>query len=167
MKILHGLTRLGGGVLLLAAAVVAAPFSVHAQNTCNASLEIAYVNVPDFNTIGSIDRVQVRIGAGSIQGGTQLTIERIAFGLDCRNKGCSNNFNADCNVDADCGGGNQCLSLLPTCIDDGNVAGYISDATITTTCGVVWTSDTSVANRVVFSASAPIVIPAGTPNFCN
>ena len=152
--------------MALAAAFLMAPIGARAQQTCNAVTEIVYTHVEDFNTKGSVDRAQIQIGAGTISGGTQLTIDKIYFGLDCRNKGCTNNLNQNCNSNGDCTGGASCISLLPTCVDDGDVAIYQNN--ITTTCvGMTWTADTTVDNRVVFTASTPIVIPASTSNFCN
>src|SRR5882724_6247025 len=83
-------------------------------------------------------RVNLALGSGSISIGTppQLTVNRIRFDLDCV---------------ANSGG--------PPCTGQGNVVQYGGDATITTNCGVTWTSSTAQGgNEIVFNASQPIVI---------
>lgn len=145
------------------------PTSQANANTCNASVSISYVHVEDFNTLGSVDRVRLTLNAGSIQGGTEVSVEQIFFGLDCRNKGCLSNPNLNCNVGTDCGIGGTCSDILLLCLDDGNVASYQDN--ITTTCEVggspiTWSADESTTNRVIFTSSQPIVIPEGTSDFC-
>lgn len=166
-------TFVAAAMAVLLGATTVAPSAVSAQaggaNTCNGFVEISYPTVQEFNTIGSIDRARITLSTGTIQNGTTLTVTQVFFGLDCKNKVCLNNTSQACNVNADCGVGNTCASLLPTCIDDGEVAGYVGN--ITTDCEVggnpvVWTADTSIANKVVFAASPAIVIPANTSQFC-
>jgi len=141
--------------------------SVAAQNTCNGLLSIDYTTVQQPNVVGSIDRVNLTIGVGTINGGTTLNVSQIAFWLDCKNRVCSNNVNVGCAVDGDCPGG-TCNSILPTCIDDGAVAGFAGN--ITTTCaGVTWTANSmggATPNMVVLSANVPVAIPAGNTAFC-
>src|SRR5437762_12006478 len=83
-------------------------------------------------------RVNLALGAGSITTGTppQLTVNRVRFDLACV---------------ANSGG--------PPCTPQANVVEYGGDATITTTCGVTWTSSTAQGgNEIVFAPSQPIVI---------
>ena len=150
------------GALGLAALV---PGTAAAQNTCNGIVSIGYPLVQEFNTIGSVDRASITLGTGNIQGGSTLTVQKVFFELDCKNKVCLNNTTQACSVNADCGVGNTCANLLPTCFDDGNVAGYVGN--ITTDCEVggnpvTWTADTSETNKVVFTAS-----PAIAATFCS
>ena len=63
--------------------VLGLPTEVHAQATCNGAIQISYPTVQVPNTLNSVDTVQVTIGAGSIDLGTQLTIGMINFGLTC------------------------------------------------------------------------------------
>lgn len=141
--------------------------SASAQDTCNGLLAIEYVTVQSPNTAGSIDRVKLSIGAGSIGGGNMLAISRLAYGLDCKSRVCSNASTTACADNGDCPGG-VCLSILPTCIDDGSVVGYVGN--ITTTCpGVSWSANSSgggTPNEVMFTASTPVMIPEGTFPFC-
>lgn len=159
--------RLAGSVLA-SFFVLAFAGGAAAQNTCNGQLAIEYVTVQNPNVVGSIDRVRLVMGAGSIGGGNRLDVSRIAFNLDCRNnRYCSNAPATSCTDNAGCPGG-TCVSVLPGCIDDGAVAGYVGN--ITTTCpGVTWTANSlggAVPNEVRFTASTPVAIPAGTFPYC-
>jgi hypothetical protein len=125
--------------LIVAGLVAAVPTRGHAQFTCNASMFLSYVSVPTFDNIGSIDRIRLTLGTGSILNGTTLTLNQVFFDLACRHKGCSGNPNQNCTVDADCGGGDTCVPLLPgSCVQDTNnpgtntVMGFAGN--ITTTC---------------------------------
>jgi hypothetical protein len=182
------------GLMLIAYnAVVMVP--AHAQITCGGIAQISYVNVPSFNTQGSIDRAQITIGAATILGGTKLTLSQVFVDLACRHKGCSADVNHNCTVDADCTGfGGTCLTLVPgTCAPDGtvpnpadppnffeSVAGYVGN--IATDCTTGPPSNTEVTftanntggtpgnpspSEVVFTSSAPINIPAGVTSFCS
>src|SRR5437762_5021515 len=87
-------------------------------------------------------RVNLAIGAGSISVGTPppLTVNRVRFDLACV---------------ANTGG--------PCTTPQANVVQYGGDATITTTCGVTWTSTTAQGgNEIVFNASQPIVLAQNT-----
>ncbi len=118
-----------------------------AAETCNGQGTIAYVSGSPFLVLGDTVRVRLTIGSGSIQGGTQITINRTRFELDC-------------NVD---------FGMGVPCTDDGAVVSYLGN--ITTDCGVVWSDGGhavgTLPNEVVFTPSAPIVIAANTPSFCN
>src|SRR5881296_4528006 len=104
----------GARVWLLAIAVIAAaPGVAHAVNTCNGLITIDYVAGPDFALPGDVVRVKLTLGTGSIQGGTKLNVNRLRFDLDC----------------------NSNFTLGIPCTDEGMIAEYEGDGTITTTCG--------------------------------
>jgi hypothetical protein len=171
MKIANStFTAAAVAAFLGSAALAPDPVAAQGGNTCNGFVGIAYPFVEEFNTIGSVDRASISLSTGTIQNGTIITVEKLFFGLDCKERVCLNNTSQACSVNADCGAGNTCASLLPACIDDGDVAGYVGN--ITTDCEVggnpvTWTADTSTTNKVVFTASPPIVIPANTAQFCS
>ena len=142
------IVRLG---LLALAVAAAAPGVARAVNTCNGLITIDYVApTPDFALPGDIVRVKLTLGTGSIQGGTKLTVNRVRFDLDC-----NSNFTVG----------------IP-CTDEGMIVEYEGDATITSTCGVTWTTGHAVSatpNEVVFTPSSPVMIPANQtipPGFC-
>jgi hypothetical protein len=165
------LMRVGVAAVLLLAA---APLRIaRAQDSCNGSLFIGYEGIPAFNTQGSIDTVVLTIGAGPISGGTQLTIPAIFMDLDCKNKQCLIG-GGNCTTDLDCPG-SSCITLLPgTCVDDGNVAGFVKNgfagpADFETTCGVTWSTTHTGGdspNQVAIDATPDLVIPANNPSFC-
>src|SRR5213594_2362286 len=136
--------------LLAIAAIAAAPAVVRAANTCNGLITIDYVGGPQFAKPGDVVRVQLTLGTGSIQNGTKLTVNRLRFDLDC-----DSNF-----------------TLGIPCTDEGAIIEYEGDPTITSTCGVTWSSGHAVGsspNEVVFTPSTPVMIPAGQsipPAFC-
>ncbi|TMA50288.1 MAG: hypothetical protein E6J83_00555, partial [Deltaproteobacteria bacterium] len=124
--------------------------SIAAAKTCNGLLTIDYVMGPNFPRPGDVVRVRLTLGTGSIQGGTKLTVNRLRFDLDC-----DSNF-----------------TLGIPCTDEGAIVEYEGDPTITSTCGVTWSSGHAVGsspNEVVFTPSTPVMIPAGQsipPGFC-
>src|SRR5438128_9008144 len=59
-----------------------APAVAHGA-TCNGLFTIDYVAGPIFVLPGDAVRVRLTLGTGSIQGGTQLTVNRLRFSLDC------------------------------------------------------------------------------------
>src|SRR5262245_13067123 len=130
---------------------LALPTGVLAVNTCNGLFAIDYVAGPNFAIPGSVIRVRLTLGTASIQGGTELTINRLRFDLDC----------------------NDNFALGVPCTDEGAVVEYEGDGTITTTCGVVWSTGhaiSSAPNEVVFTPVPTVMIPANTaipPGFCN
>jgi hypothetical protein len=134
--------------LALLAVVAIAPTNALAANTCNAFLSIDYPSGPNFALPGDIYRVALEIGTGSINGGTQMQINRVRFQLDCSSAG----------------------TLGTPCTDDGALIEYEGDGTITTTCpGVTFSTGHGVSsnpNEVVFTPNSPILIAANTPNFC-
>src|SRR5207244_6634105 len=127
--------------LLAIAVSAAAPGVAHAVNTCNGLITIDYVAGPDFALPGDVVRVKLTLGTGSIQGGTKLNVNRLRFDLDC-----DSNF-----------------TLGIPCTDEGMIAEYEGDGTITTTCGVTWTTGHAASanqNEGVFSPRSPGSISA-------
>src|SRR5438876_3303774 len=122
-----------GGLLALAALVmaVALPTSAEAAQSCNASFQLNYVSpTPNFPNIGSKVGIELTLGAGTINGGTTLTMSHVRFDLACKVAG-------------------SLISCATTDADPGAGAGgpplsYDGDSTITTTCGgVTWSSNNS------------------------
>jgi len=112
-----------------------------AQNTCNGNVSFAYITAQPYQLPGDIVRVGLTLSTGTIQGGTNMTINRLRFQLDC-----DSNF-----------------ALGIPCTDDGAVVEYQGDGTITTTCPTVFTSGHAVSdvpNQVVFTATPAVVLPA-------
>src|SRR5262249_37419224 len=133
------MSRFTGFVLL--ALTLAFPRPGRAANTCNGIFTIDYVAGPEFAVPGDVVRVRLTLGTGSIQGGTNLRIHRLRFDLDC-----NNNF-----------------PLGLPCTDETMKVEYEGDGTITTTCGVGWTTGHAVSanpNEVVFTPSVGVNIPA-------
>ncbi len=136
---------------LFAAALSVPGAPALAVNTCNGLLTIDYVAGPVFSIPGDTIRVQLTLGTGSIQGGTKLNVNRVRFDLDC----------------------NSGFALGVPCTDEGAKIEYQGDGTITTTCGVAFTTGHAVSsapNQVVFTPSSTIMIPpnqAIPPGFCN
>jgi hypothetical protein len=114
-------------------------------NTCNGSSELNYPTAPNFSSVGDLVHVVLTLGAGGIQGGTSLSINRVRFDLDCNNS-----------------------NLGINCPDDGGVVSY--QGGLSTTCASNFTSSHNAGdllpNQVVFTPASPIVVPANTPAFC-
>jgi hypothetical protein len=114
--------------------------------TCRASMDISYPEAGVSSEIGDLVHIQIKLGARTIRGGTSLSINRVRFNLDCNN-----------------------ANLGINCPDDGGVVSYQGD--LTTTCGVTMTADhgpgETLPNQVVFTPSAPIVVPAGNESYCS
>src|SRR5262245_44687931 len=142
-------------VVLLGAVVVSAsaPTTAWGQaQTCNGLVSVDYVTGPNYAVPGDVLRVRLTLGTGSINGGTQLTIQRLRFDLDC----------------------NSNFALGLPCTDEGLMIEYEGDGTITNTCGKTFTSAnanfSTAPNEVVLTPNTPIVIPANQsvpPGFCN
>jgi len=155
-----GLASWSSAVFLLAAcAIVALPLIAEAQqNSCNGSFQINYVApTPNFPNINDTVRVQLTIGAGTIQGGTQLTLTQLRFDNACKPTG---TLGSCATTDADPGAG-----------AGGPPVSYAGDSTIASTCaGVTWASNNSGGgvspNQVIFTPTPALVIPAGSTNFC-
>src|SRR5438093_257155 len=152
---MHRARKLVAGIVSAASMIVGvvgfAPAVAHGA-TCNGLFTIDYVGGPSFALPGDTVRVRLTLGTGSIQGGTELTVNRLRFYLDC----------------------NSDLGLAVPCTDEGSIVEYEGDSTITTTCdGVTWSSAhpmSATPNEVVLTPSTPVDIPADTPvdpGFCN
>lgn len=161
--------------LLLAGCMVAATGAARAeaqgQQTCNARASLAYPFVDTPNLMGSVDRARIEISTGAITGGSMLVVEELFFDLDCKYRVCSTDMTTACSTNAECPGG-VCVNALPTCVDDGSVAGYVGN--ISTDCEsgggpVSWTADSAggaLPNRVVFTPDSPVEVPANAVNWC-
>lgn len=133
---------LGMGVTALALAALL-PAAALANDTCNGFINFDYVGAPPVTPIGDVVRVKATLGTGSIQGGTKLTITSMQFNLDC----------------------NANFPLSPPCTDEGSIVQYEGDSTIFTTCPTVWSTGHAVSpnpNEVIFTATPPVDIPAGS-----
>src|SRR5262245_28833744 len=76
----------GFGIMLVVAAALAVAVPVMAApaaNTCNGVSELSYPTAPNFSAIGDTVHIKIQLGAGGIEGGTQLSISRVKFNLDC------------------------------------------------------------------------------------
>ncbi len=141
------------GAMSLASAAVLVPSQAQAQ-VCNGTMSITNQTLQDPNVEGAIDTIRITIGSSTIDGiGATLNVSQVFFNLDC---------------DKDAG--------VLNCQDDGAIIGYVVPQTITTTCGVTWSATTdgttahpggALPNKVIFSASSPIVMPANQPTFCH
>src|SRR5947209_19990145 len=125
--------------LLRIAVSAAAPGLAHAVNTCNGLITIDYVPGPDFALPGDVVRVKLTLGTGSITGGTKLNVNRLRFDLDC----------------------DSSMTLGIPCTDEGLKVEYEGDSTITTNCGVTWTTGHATSgspNEVVFTPNTTLMI---------
>src|SRR5215470_3871248 len=117
------------GVLGMLAVGFAAtvPMRAAAQNTCEALLSIS-VSPATPMAIGNTRTITLTLGAGTpIIGGTKVTINQVRYDLDC----------------------DATFPLTVPCADQGNIMNYQGDATITTTCGGVWTSNVPAGGHAV------------------
>src|SRR5262249_16114499 len=114
-------------------------------NTCNGVSEFAYPSAPNFSAVGDTVPIVLPLRAGTIQGGTTLTINHLRFNLH------SNNSNLGLN-----------------CTDDGPVVSF--QGNIVTNCPSGFTSSHNPGdmfpNQVLFTPGTPINIPANATNFC-
>src|SRR5262249_56596189 len=101
---------------------------------------------PVSSQVGDVVKVQIKLGAGAILGGTSLTIRRVKFILDC-----------------------QSSSEGINCLDDGAAVSY--QGGLSSNCPVTFTSSHEVGdtlpNQVVFTPSAPLVVPAHNESYCS
>ncbi len=143
------LAALGRG-LSAVALVAALPNAAGAADTCNGFINIDYVGAPPVTPIGDTVEIELRLGTGSIIGGTKLTIGSLQLNLDC----------------------NANFPLTPPCVDEGPLIQYEGDGTIVTDCPTVWTTGHAVSpdpNVVEFTATPPLDIPPNQPTlpgFC-
>ena len=103
-------------VAILATAATFTPRVLHAQGeTCNGSLVISLSMVPMVNTLGVTDPLELRFGAGPIEGGNTITYPNVVYDLDCVEGTAPN---------------------IAGCTDDGQRMRYLGDATLSTNCGL-------------------------------
>ncbi|HEX7407572.1 MAG TPA: hypothetical protein VF515_07985 [Candidatus Binatia bacterium] len=132
------------------ALVVGASSRVHAKvaDTCNGALQISYPVVQNPNLQGSIDTVRLIVGANLIEGGTHMTLTSVAFDLACANG----------------------TATATGCTRQTDIIAYLGDGTIVSTCGGTIASNfilgTHSQNELVFTFGTPLIITAGTQNFC-
>ena len=58
-----------------------------AVEVCDGYVEFVYANPQSYHSLGDIARPRLLLGAGLIQGGTHLAVNRVRFELDCRESG--------------------------------------------------------------------------------
>jgi hypothetical protein len=140
-----------GNVLAVAALGALLPTAAFGQASCNGLLTVSYVSGINFAVPGDIIRVRMQIGSGQIMPSGSIQLTALRFDLDC----------------------NDNFPLVLGCTDEGSFVEYEGDGTITSNCGVVWSTGHAVSaspNQVVFTPSpSPIVIPANQatpPGFC-
>ena len=89
-RIMFKLSAAGGFLVLAALAMaVALPTSAEAvANSCNGSFQLNYVSpTPNFPDINSPVRVELTLGAGTINGGTTLTMTAVRLDMACKQGG--------------------------------------------------------------------------------
>ena len=109
---------------------------------CDGYVEFIYANPQNYHSLGDTVRPRLLLGAGLIQGGTHLAVNRVRFELDCQ------------------------VSGVP-CPDGGNLMSYVGN--ISSTCSTTWTADSAggtLPNEIVFTASPPVLIPPSSYQFC-
>ena len=140
-------------VLGLQGAMVVFAARALAANTCGGFLSVDYSAAHEFSLPGDVVRVRLTFGAGSINGGTKLTVNRVRFDLDC----------------------DSTAPLGIGCTDEGAVIGYEGDGTIGSNCivgGDIAVSFTTghgtsgTPNQVVLTPNPPLQIPANTSEAC-
>ena len=141
---------LGFGLMALLAP---SPPVALAQNTCDGTIVLDYVNPPGRPLqVGDVLHVQGSFGSGAIVGGTFIAFSKVQFDLDC----------------------DLHFPLMPPCTDAGPVISYNGDSSISTTCGVAWTSNNPgggvLPNEIEFTATPALAVPpnqANPPGFCD
>jgi hypothetical protein len=138
--------RLLAGAFALITVTSARPVAAEPA-TCAVDLGLEYVPARPVLEVGDRSRVRLRFGAGTITGGSLVSVHTVRFLLQCDNR----------------------MSRLVPCEADRTVVAYGGDATITTTCPGEWQTGHAISarpNQVEFTPSVPLEIPAGTPAFC-
>ena len=79
---MHRARKLVAGIVSAASMIVGvvgfAPAVAHGA-TCNGLFTIDYVGAPNFALPGDTVRVRLTLGTGSIQGGTELSVNRLTY----------------------------------------------------------------------------------------
>src|SRR5262249_7782903 len=120
-------------------------------STCNGLTTIDYTTGPNFAVPGDVYTVRISLGTGSITNGTQLTVQKVRFDLDC----------------------NSSFPLTFPCTDEGAFVEYEGAGPVPATCGKVWTTGRGVPSaptEVVSPPNTALVIPpnqATPPGFCH
>jgi len=124
------------------------PSQAVADNTCNGFINVDYVGAPPVTQIGDTVDMKLSFGTGSIQNGTQMTVNSFQVNLDC----------------------NANFPLTPPCTDEGDIVGF--ESIVGTTCPTTWSTVHPVGpdpNKVIIEATPPLEIPANVatlPGFC-
>jgi hypothetical protein len=139
--------KLLGLAVLALVGTAASPSRLYAQKTCNGALKIDYPTVQNPNIQGSVDTVQLSLGAGAINLGNNLTITTVAFDMACSS--------------ASPGG---------LCTGQTNIMSYVGDSSILSTgCPAIASnhiSGTSSPNELVFTLTPPLVVTHDTLASC-
>src|SRR3989475_4981604 len=117
---------------------------------CNGALNIAIPSpkaVPPtgpFLNVGDSTTVKLNLGSGTISGGTEITLRRLRYELDC----------------------NHSFALGVPCTDQGTIMSYDFTQTVASGGALVqcqgrtWTATAGgTANEVIFTPDTPIVLP--------
>lgn len=127
-------------VLLLSVAI--ATTAEAGIGSCNADIAIGFDPFPDLPiVVGDVLGVDLILSTGPILGGTGATFTTLEYELDC--------------VDG---------TLTPTACDDETLKmAYGGDATITTDCGVAWSTNVpgggAAVNNLIFTAAPLVTLP--------
>jgi hypothetical protein len=112
-------------------------------------LGLEYGSTAELLDSGDRVRVRVRLGAGSVAGGTAAIVRAVRFMLHCDGR----------------------MARLVPCEPDRAAVAYGGDETLTTTCpGVGWSSGHPSAprpNLVVFTPNPAVEIPAHSRDYCD
>lgn len=158
------------GLVLVGLSWALLPAAVSAQ-VCNGFLSVSQVSNQG-PLIGSNARLAINLRVPEVTGGAsnKISIQKVFFDLDCTASSIGMNM----------------------CTDEGGVISYLGDGTITTDCGVTWTTKTcngganvgqgclvdgdcpsstcggphpvgANPNRVVFTANTPVMINGVNP----
>src|SRR5436189_262762 len=141
-----------GLVAAAAAAVLVVGLASPARaQDCNGALNITIPFSPKavpptgpYLNVGDSTTVKLNLGSGTISGGTQITLRRLRYELDC----------------------NHLFALGVPCTDQGTIMSYDFTRTVASAGALVqcqgrtWTATAgSSANEVIFTPDTPIVLP--------
>ena len=68
---------------LFLAACAMLPATARAANTCNTFISFDYPTASPFTIPGDTVRIRLTVGSGTINGGTEVNINRVRMDLDC------------------------------------------------------------------------------------
>ena len=116
-------------------------------NSCRAAVSVSYPQAPTSSSVGDLLRVEIKLGARTIGGGTTFSVHRVRFNLDC----------------------DSSYPLGINCLDEGAVVSY--QGGLTSNCGVGFSSShdpgDTFPNQVVFTPDSSIAIPAHAESYCS